>query len=151
MGPAALKEVVTMAKRQLQINVEKKGGYTQVTASGGPPLKVAGLTVTGVPVRLLDKPARSERSIVHGSMDVELARGALQLYGLKIVSIPQEDGAWKTFLAPMNRKGDRGRLRSARLGDELQEKLLQLARQLRDYAKAQMQAEAAEAEAAATK
>lgn len=140
-----------MAKRQLQINVEKKGGYTQVTAFGGPPLKVAGLPVTGVTVRLLSQPARSERSIVHGSMDVELAGGALQLYGINIVSVRQEDGSRKAFLSPMNRKGGRGRLRSARLGDELQEKLLQLARQLREYAKAQMQAEAAEAEAAASK
>lgn len=138
-------------RRRFQINVERKEGYTQVTAAGGAALKAAGLPVTGVTVRLLNKPARGKRSIVHGSMDVEMSRGALQLYGLKIVSIPQEDGSWKAFLAPMNRKGDRGRLHSARLSDELQEKLLQLARQLREYAKAQMQAEAAEAEAAATK
>lgn len=138
-------------RRRFRIDVERKEGYMQIRAAGGAALKAAGLPVTGVTVRLLDKPARSERSIIHGSMDVELSRGALRLYGLNIVSVKEDDGSWKHFLAPMSRKGDRGRLRSARLGDELQEKLLQLARQLRDYAKAQMQAEAAEAEAAATK
>jgi len=136
-----------MAKSKVQIAFERKEGYVEIRAENLSVRVDKNVKITSMTVRYLAVPKRSEKAVLFGSLDVALNE-ILTLYGVRIVKA-KVGGEMRTFLAPMSRKGKKGRIQSARLEDELQSKILEQARSMvqayLDQLKAQQEAAAAKA------
>lgn len=119
-----------MAKKN--VVVERKDGYAEIRAEKLSVPVDKGVKVTAVTVRYLNRPRRTKSAVLFGSVDVTLNE-ILTLYGLRIVKAKVGEEI-RTFLAPMSRKGKKGRMHAARIENPLQEKILEQVRQMvREY------------------
>lgn len=134
-----------MAKK-MAVVVERKNGYAEIRAEKLSARVEKGVKVTAVTVRYLNRPRRTKSAVLFGSVDVTLNE-VLTLYGVRIVRA-EVNGKAKTFLAPMSRRGTKGRMHAARIEDPLQEKILE---QVRELVRAYQHQLKAEREVAAAK
>lgn len=119
-----------MAKKN--VVVEQKSGYVEIRAEKLSVRVDKNVKITSMTVRYLAVPKRSEKAVLFGSLDVTLNE-ILTLYGVRIVKA-KVGGEIRTFLAPMSRKGKKGRMHAARIENPLQEKILEQARTMvREY------------------
>lgn len=120
-----------MAKK-MAVVVERKDGYAEIRAENLSVRVDKNVKITSITVRYLNRPRRTKSAVLFGSLDVTLNE-ILTLYGVRIVKA-KVGGEIRTFLAPMSRKGKKGRMHAARIEDPLQEKILEQARTMvREY------------------
>ena len=136
--------MILVAKKN--VVVEQKSGYVEIRAEKLSVRVDKNVKITSMTVRYLAVPKRSEKAVLFGSLDVTLNE-ILTLYGVRIVRA-EVNGKTKTFLAPMSRKGKKGRMHAARIEDPLQEKILE---QVRELVRAYQHQLKAEREVAAAK